>query len=90
MKLPSTLKTIGSGAFSGSGLKTIVVPDSVTTLGNYVFEKCPSLYFAEIGDGISVLNGDMFRECPSLRGVKLGRNVEWIRECCFYRCARLR
>lgn len=90
VKLPSTLKTIGSGAFSGSGLKTIVVPDSVTTLGNYVFEKCPSLYFAEIGDGISVLNGDMFRECPSLRGVKLGRNVEWIRECCFYRCARLR
>ena len=39
--LPSTLKTIGYGAFEDCGISTIHIPDSVTTIKDYAFKGCP-------------------------------------------------
>ncbi len=43
VKLPSTLKTIGSGAFSGTALKAVKLPKSVTAVRTGAFYDCRSL-----------------------------------------------
>ena len=41
--LPDKLATIGSGSFQGTAIKTIVVPASVTAIGDNCFKGCKSL-----------------------------------------------
>lgn len=42
--LPSSLKTIGNGAFLGChGLTSVVIPEGVTSVGAYAFEWCTSI-----------------------------------------------
>ena len=48
IELPETLRIIGPYAFSGSGLTTIVVPDSVSALGEGAFSRYMKLTSAEV------------------------------------------
>ena len=41
--LPNTIKTIGAGAFSGSKIIKMIIPESVTSFGTSVFENCDKL-----------------------------------------------
>lgn len=41
--LPNTLRYIKEGAFAGSLIASIVIPEGVTTLGEYAFAHCPNL-----------------------------------------------
>ena len=41
--IPSTVKTIGDNAFSGSALTTISIPSSITSIGQSAFSTCSSL-----------------------------------------------
>lgn len=41
--LPNTLRNIKEGAFAGSKITSIVIPEGVTTLGMYTFAHCPNL-----------------------------------------------
>ncbi len=58
--LPENLISIGLGAFASCGLESIIIPDSVTSLGEYdyfgglegTFFDCNSLISAVIGKGV--------------------------------------
>lgn len=41
--LPNTLRYIKEGAFAGSHITSIVIPEGVTTLGMYALAHCPNL-----------------------------------------------
>ena len=41
--IPSSVTTIGYGAFHGCTSPSIVIPNSVTTIGDYAFKDCSSL-----------------------------------------------
>ena len=38
--LPEGLTNIWEGAFSGTKLKSIMIPDTVTSIGDYAFSRC--------------------------------------------------
>ena len=40
--LPTNLVSIGTYAFSQSGITTITIPKNVTTIGEYTFKQCKS------------------------------------------------
>ena len=44
--LPSTLTTIGYSSFSGTNVKTVFIPISVTTIDNHAFSENTSIYAA--------------------------------------------
>ena len=43
ISLPSSLTSLGDGAFSWTGLQSVTIPVSVTTMGEQVFEACNDL-----------------------------------------------
>jgi hypothetical protein len=45
--LPSGVTSIGSEAFSGSGLVSIILPEDLAALGDRAFASCPDLAWVE-------------------------------------------
>lgn len=60
IKFPLTLTSIGSNAFSNSGLNTIVIPDKVTSVGEDAFAYCDDLTSVLIGEKVKTMNQGVF------------------------------
>ena len=93
---PSSVHAIREGAFEFSGLREIVIPDTVKTLENAVFYSCKALVRAEIGNGVVSL-GEMgqfadvgvFEKCAALKSVTIGSGVKSIASRAFENCVLL-
>ena len=65
-------KIIYDGAFSGcSGLTSIVIPDSVTSIGYAAFEGCSGLTSVTIGSGVTSIGDYAFRGCDGLTSLTI-------------------
>lgn len=73
--LPEGLKTLGVGAFSLSGLTSIVIPESVTDISTYIFRDCP-LTYCEIKSPLKEIPKGMFYRCSKLKQVVLPSTLE--------------
>ncbi|MCR5361534.1 MAG: leucine-rich repeat domain-containing protein [Bacteroidales bacterium] len=96
--IPSSLKSVkitGSsyipyGAFSGcSGLTSIEIPSSVTSIGQYAFEGCSGLTSIEIPSSVTSIGNYAFYKCTGLTNATIPSSVTSIGRCAFYRCSRL-
>lgn len=74
IKIPETVETIGSEAFYSSGLKSVIVPDSVTVIEGSAFMECDSLKSAFIGNGVTNIGNHAFYN-GGLQSVTFGRSV---------------
>ena len=88
--LPDTVQEIGYGAFHYSGIKDIVIPDSVTKMEHEVFEECWSLTSAVIGKGITELGERTFRICQYLEHLELPEGLEKVGVRAFEECYSLK
>ena len=93
IEIPYGVTTLGYGAFWGAGLESVVIPESVTSIKNYVFYRCKSLVSAEIygttdykvGSRIYKAPGArMFSECSKLSNIVLGENINLLNTYCFH------
>ena len=67
--------SIGS-AFGGcSGLTSVIIPDSVTNIGDYAFRGCSGLTSVSIGNGVTSIGDYAFRGCSGLTSVSIGNSV---------------
>jgi hypothetical protein len=87
--IPSSVISIGEGAFYNCGLTGIVIPDRVTSIGDFAFNGCTNLANVVIGNGITVIEGGAFSQCTGLTNVAIGNNVISIGDSAFYGCAGL-
>lgn len=89
----SKLTTIGNYAFSycNRGLKSIIIPASVETIGQSCFSYCSALESVtfEEGSKLSSIAGDAFYRCVKLLSITIPASVETIGESCFNLCATL-
>jgi hypothetical protein len=91
IKLPDTITTIGSSAFSGcSKLKNITLPDNVTTIGNYAFSACTSLEQITIPKNVTTIDSGAFYRCTGLTDIIIPNNVTTIGSSAFYGCTALK
>lgn len=62
-----TVIGINSNAFeNNTGLISITIPDSVTSIGLRAFEDCTRLTSVVIGEGVTSVGGGAFRNCTGL------------------------
>lgn len=88
--IPNTCETVGVFSFSGSGLTSLYVPSSVTTMYNTAFSNCKNLKTVDLDADIKILDPYMFRGCTNLESVTLPENLTWLKWNVFENCASLR
>lgn len=90
--LPSNLKMIGNGVFSGaSNIETISIPKTVTSIfAHYLFQNCVNLKTVDFPSNCDILFLDnTFEGCTSLETVTIPACVDYIGNLCFYKCSSL-
>ena len=97
--IPSTYKGLpvikikDSGFYLSNGdttfIKSVVIPDSVTKIGDYAFRGCTGLTNIIIPEGVTTIGERAFYECRNLSTVILSDSVQFIGEFAFWKCVRL-
>ena len=83
-------RVICNNAFAYYGwLQTIIIPDSVTNIGNSAFRGCYSLKQINIPNSIRNIGNDAFSECDSLIQITIPDSVTNIGNCAFEWCKYL-
>lgn len=85
--LPSTLRTIGSGAFSNTGLEEITLPEGLTAIGGNAFRNAPLQEIA-LPESLEEIGASAFYGC-GIGSVALGKNLLTVGEYAFSYCSSL-
>ena len=83
------VKSICSEAFKNSKITSVVIPDSVTSIGTSAFSSCYSLTSVVIGDSVTSIGSFAFSWCTSLTSVVIPDSVTSIDYEAFYHCSSL-
>ncbi len=70
-------------AFYDDEITSIIIPDSVTSIGNYAFMLCTSLTTVTIPDSVISIGDYAFYACLSLTSVVIGKSVTSISDYAF-------
>ena len=90
VKIPYSVTSIGSSAFSGcSGLTSVVIPDSVTSIGSSAFSGCSGLTGITIPNSVTSIGSEAFSGCSGLTSVTIPNSVTNIRNYAFAYCSGL-
>ena len=74
----TNLSTIGNHAFQNCGFSSIVIPNSVTNIGQFGFAYCYNLASISIPDLITNISDNMFYYCSNLTSVAIPNSVTGI------------
>ena len=78
--------SIGEGAFMGTGVKTVVIPANITSIGYQAFDSCDGLTEITIPGTVKRIERGAFYNCTSLSKVTINSGVEYIEETAFSGC----
>ena len=68
---------------------SVVIPETITTIGGDAFKDCSSLTAIIIPNSVTTIEGGAFMNCYSLTFVAIGKNVKTIGEGAFECCSAL-
>ena len=81
---------IGDYAFKGcSGLTSLTLPATITTIGKYAFEECTGLTSLTLPAGITSIGRNAFSGCSGLTSLTLPAGITSISDNAFYGCSGL-
>ena len=94
--IPATIEgkpvtSIGNLAFKSrySGLTSITIPDSVTSIGSWAFKQLPKLTSITIPNSVTSIGTGAFYECSKLTSITIPDSVTSIPKEAFVRCRNL-
>ena len=90
IKIPTSVKTVGAGAFKNSSVTRMDIPNSVAEIENYAFENCSELTSVTIPNSVTKIGTEVFSGCTSLTSVTLPDSVVEIGNRVFAECTALK
>ena len=88
--IPSTLTSIGTGAFAGNNFTEIPeFPSGVTKMEYYTFAACNELVDIKIPDSVKIIGKEVFRGCVGLKTVDLNKVESFVGGWSFWECTSL-
>ena len=80
---------LNNDAFFNSGLTSVTIPNSVTSIGGYAFSGCSGLTSVTIGNKVTSIGDSAFYYCSGLTSVTIPDSVTSIGYYAFYDCSGL-
>ena len=71
---------------NGEEVKDLVIPDGVTSIGNYAFADCDGLTSITIGNSVESIGKEAFSGCSGLTSVAIPNSVKSIEDKAFFGC----
>lgn len=87
--IPADITEIKGCTFSRFNIKSVVIPDNVTSIGSFAFEGCGNLTDVIIGNNVTTIRVAAFVGCGMLSSVTIGNSVEYIGHDAFGFCMSL-
>ena len=81
-----TVTSAEKRAFNITSITSIVLPNSITSLGSSCFDGCIRLKSITLPDGITSLPDFCFDDCSSLKSVTLPDGITSLGMDCFFNC----
>ena len=79
-----------TGSFANkTAITSVIIPDSIETIGVGVFASCSNLGSVKIGSSVTSIGEDVFLSCTVLTGIIIPNSVTSIGERAFYGCTSL-
>lgn len=82
--------SIDDGAFAGSAINSVTIPNSVSELGTRVFDYCTNLETVILGNNVSEISSGCFNNCTSLTNISIPDSVVKIDGWAFRGCTSLK
>lgn len=76
--IPNSLVSIGSDAFSETGIKEINIPNSVKEIGGRAFTDCKDLTEVTFSAGLEIIDNCAFADCEKIASVTFPDSVKKI------------
>lgn len=76
--------------FEDGKLKSISLPNNVTSIGDYTFQNCTVLEEITIGSGVKYIGEYAFAYCSALSAIEIPDSVDSINDYTFYFCRNLK
>ncbi|MBR1804039.1 MAG: leucine-rich repeat protein, partial [Muribaculaceae bacterium] len=84
-------KGISGYCFSGQkGMKSVIIPNTITNIETGAFSGCSSLTNVIIPNSVSLIGSGVFRGCQNLESISLGNSVDEIGYEAFKNCKKLK
>lgn len=87
--IPNGVTHISSYAFNRTGITSISIPQSVTSMGFCAFSNCYNLTIVNIPDSITYISQSVFWNCDNLTSVIISNNVTEVSNGAFSYCTKL-
>lgn len=86
----SGLASIPEALFEGTGLKTVTLPESVTSIGSWAFANCAKLEQVSFPAGLTSIDLSAFENCTALTAVTLPKRLTELGSAVFKNCSALK
>ena len=84
------VKEICNNAFADTDIKSVIIPDSITKIGDSAFADCERLRTVTMGSGVTSIGFRAFSHCELLKNVTLPESLISVGESAFSYCSRLK
>ena len=76
-------------AFYECGIKSVTLPNSTTSIGEYAFSNCDNLTNITIPSGVTAIGEGAFNLCQKLNSISLPTQITSVKKDTFYSCTSL-
>ncbi len=84
-----TVVGIGYSAFYKSGITSVIIPNSVTSIGSHAFSNCDNLSEIDIPNSVTSIGDYAFSNCDNLSEIDIPNSVTSIGDYAFSSCDNL-
>lgn len=87
--VPDSVTRIGARAFEGRSVRCVTLPDGLTAIDEYAFNKCNLLVQIDLPDSLTSIGKGAFCNCQSLSEIQLPDGLTGIADFMFDGCGKL-
>ena len=88
--VPDGIKRIGAGAFEYCAITDLILPTSITSIGNSAFWRCRKMVNISIPESVTNIGSGAFADCENLESISLPSSVQKIDNGTFNGCSNLK